>query len=667
MATITWIGTTSTLWSTATNWVGGVIPHTTDAVVFDVTGVARACTVDGLNDWSGGTLTVNSAYANTITQNTGININCAAYSQTGATMTCSATATFTSTTFSVTGGTFNQGGAFVSTTFALTNAAIFVGSSASMSTTAVTYANTSALTATSGTWTLAGSWTQSNTATFTHNSGTINITAASTVTDTVATFNKFTVNTTAANVTVAASTTMPLGATPSTSLTTGTLTVTGTLTYSGVWTHTGNITVSATTGTVTGSSTPSLALANAGSLNISATAAGWTSVNILVNGSGGAQVYTDTGAKNSGVWTLTIGNSGYVVAASTAMNLGTNPTANMNAGGNTLTVNGTLTYAGALTVDGALNVSSGGVLTGTTTPTMLVSRGITINSTATITNAIATVTINGTLNSTITDTGDKLAASTYVISKSGATGDVTVASSTIVRLGSSPATTTGTTSLTVTGTVTFSGTWSHTGLLTATGTVTGTSTPVINVTEGAVNFTSVTFTNPISVTMNQTSATSRTFTGGAKTYTTFTRTGSGSGTLIIASGNTFTAFQDNAGAAAHTLQFTAGTTQTGASFLISGSNGKLITLNSSSAGSAATLTTTGGQPITVTYATIKDSTVDASPVWYYGTGASLVSGTTNWIFLPPGVAGGSDIGGIGGLNAWMGIGRRLLRKQQANG
>ena len=33
MATLTWIGTTSVLWDTASNWQGGVVPTLTDAVI----------------------------------------------------------------------------------------------------------------------------------------------------------------------------------------------------------------------------------------------------------------------------------------------------------------------------------------------------------------------------------------------------------------------------------------------------------------------------------------------------------------------------------------------------------------------------------------------------------------------------------------------------------
>lgn len=628
MATKTWIGTTSSLWSVDTNWVGGAKPVTTDDVVFDITGTARACTIDALGTFSGGTITVNSAYANTVTQSSGININCAAYAQTGATFTCSATATFTSTTFSVTGGTFTQGGAFVSTTFGITGTGIYAGSSATMSTTAVTHSNTATITATSGVWSLAGSWTKNNSPTFTHNGGTITITAASTFSP-AATLNLVTIATTAAAVTISSGTTCPLGASPSSSLTTATLTVTGALTYSGPWTHVGNITVSATTGSVTGSSSPSLTID--GSLNISPTALGWTSVAVLANGANSV-TYTDTGAKNSGTWTITKTGGTFAVSANTSMALGANPTTSIS-NANTMTISGTVSVSGVWTfasngAGASLTIGATGTVSGALTALSL--------------QRVFTVTAGGVFPINVVITFD--GAATGICDASGivlgpcivnkAAAGMTVNAGTTLPLGTNPTCATSGSTFTVTGAISFAGTMTHTGAITATGTVTGTATPTMVVIEGAANFTSCTFTNPINVTMSQSSASSRTFTGGAKTYKILRRVGAGAGTLIVASSNTFESIQDDSGTVAHSIQFTAGTTQTfTATPLIVEGKGIVITFASTSNGSAYTLTAATGTDMNVYGVSLRDCTCGTTGGKGYAHRSTDVSGNTNWEFV----------------------------------
>lgn len=613
----------------------------------------------------------------------------------------------------------------------------------------------------SGNWTHTGSYTPAAGSTTTGSStptlniaGNLSISATATWTSVPITFSgafnatytdtaaknsaTITVNNTA-GFSVAASTTCPLGSNPTTSVTTGTLTVNGTLTYSGTWQHTGNL-VTATNSTVTGSSSPTLRID--GNLTIGSLASGWTSVDVLVNGSTNACTYTDTAGKNTGIWTITrSATATFTIAASTVCNLGTNPTSTVTTG-NSFVVNGTVQWAGNWNLTGTISSGAASVFTGTSTPTLTITNSLTINATATITNPIGTVTLGSTSTATYTDTGDKLSGSTIVIGNGGAK-NTTIAASTTARLGTNPTSNFSTGTLTVTGTVTYSGTWTVTGGITVsatTGTVTGsstpslsitgslninataagwtsvnitangsasstvytdtaaknsgtwtinkggstsftvsastacdlgsnpttvtggqitmsgtvtwsgtwshtgsigvsgtptytgTSTPILSVTDGALNLTGATITNTIGLIGNITSSTSRSFILGGKTFSTFTRTGSGTGAISIFGANTFTTVQDNAGLSAHTLQFEAGVTNTAANWLLAGASGAVLTVNSSSNGVAATLHMSGTTNINAAWLSVKDITVDTTPEWFAGDKSTNVSGNTGWQF-----------------------------------
>lgn len=360
MAAKTWIGTTNGLWSVATNWVEAAVPATTDDVTFNVTGTARACTIDNLGTFSGGTITIDSAYANTITQNTGINLTVGAFSMASGTFTCHAAATFTATAFSVTAGTFNQGGAFVCTTFGVTSTGIYVGSSATMATTVVTFSGTSNLTATSGVWTINGNFTQTNTPTFSANGGTITLapqTAFSTATLTAPTltFNLITVNCAAnASVTIAAGTTAPLGASPSVVgggnfTATGTISFTGTLAFSSVG-GSGIFTVSSGA-TVTGADT-TVQMDNGNFTNIGGTLPSGFSVTFNITNSTARLLTNSAGGTYSGTVRRTGSGTGMLTLAGTCTigtlrdNDGTVANTIVGTAGNTYTIT-TFSVAGA--------------------------------------------------------------------------------------------------------------------------------------------------------------------------------------------------------------------------------------------------------------------------------------------------------------------------------
>ncbi len=135
-------------------------------------------------------------------------------------------------------------------------------------------------------------------------------------------------------------------------------------------------------------------------------------------------------------------------------------------------------------------------------------------------------------------------------------------------------------------------------------------------------------------TISMTSASAKTFVGGGSTFNCNLNQG-GAGTLTISGSNTFNSITNTTQPA--TVTFTAGTTTTLLSdFQLSGTSGNLITINSSSAGSAATLSLASGA-VSVSYCSIKDSTATGGATWnaYTTSGNVNVSGNTGWVFTAP--------------------------------
>jgi hypothetical protein len=115
------------------------------------------------------------------------------------------------------------------------------------------------------------------------------------------------------------------------------------------------------------------------------------------------------------------------------------------------------------------------------------------------------------------------------------------------------------------------------------------------------------------------------FNGGGKSYATVNVSGSG---LVIAQNNTF-------GTLANTVSptivtFTSGTTQTVTNFNLSGTFGNLVTINSKTAGTAATLSKSSGT-VSCDYLSIKDSIATGGATWN-AYNSTNVSNNTGWTF-----------------------------------
>lgn len=131
--------------------------------------------------------------------------------------------------------------------------------------------------------------------------------------------------------------------------------------------------------------------------------------------------------------------------------------------------------------------------------------------------------------------------------------------------------------------------------------------------------------------INMTSGSAKTFSGGGKTWPTLNQ--GGAGALTIAQSNTFANITNSVQPA--TITLTSGTTQTVSAFGVSGTAGNLITLNSSSAGSRATLSDASGT-VSLSYVSVKDIAATGGAGWnaYTSNGNVDAGNNTGWVFDP---------------------------------
>ena len=129
--------------------------------------------------------------------------------------------------------------------------------------------------------------------------------------------------------------------------------------------------------------------------------------------------------------------------------------------------------------------------------------------------------------------------------------------------------------------------------------------------------------------ISMTSSIAKTFAGGGLTWPILEQAGAGA--LTISGNNTFTTIQNSVQPT--TITFTSGSTQTVSNFNVNGTAGNLVTLNSSSAGSQATLSDASGT-ISVNYVSITDSAATGGATWLAYTSNGNVDGgnNTGWVF-----------------------------------
>lgn len=152
-------------------------------------------------------------------------------------------------------------------------------------------------------------------------------------------------------------------------------------------------------------------------------------------------------------------------------------------------------------------------------------------------------------------------------------------------------------------------------------------------------------------TISMTSAGAVSFSGGAKTWPTINI--GGAGPITIAQDNTFANITNTVQPC--TVRLTAGSVQTFTSFSLSGTSGNLVTLDSSSAGSAASVSKPDGV-VTVAYLSLKDSTATGGALWNAIYSAS-VSGVTGWNVYANGLPVPGDPGLGGSIQSFLNYGR----------
>lgn len=125
--------------------------------------------------------------------------------------------------------------------------------------------------------------------------------------------------------------------------------------------------------------------------------------------------------------------------------------------------------------------------------------------------------------------------------------------------------------------------------------------------------------------ISMTGATAKTFVGNGGSYGTLNQ--GGAGILTVSGSNTFADM--TATTRPSTIRLTAGTTQTVSNFNVNGISGSLVTIDSSSASTQATLSKASGE-VSVSYLSIKDSNATGGATWS-AYNSTFVSNVTGWV------------------------------------
>lgn len=147
-----------------------------------------------------------------------------------------------------------------------------------------------------------------------------------------------------------------------------------------------------------------------------------------------------------------------------------------------------------------------------------------------------------------------------------------------------------------------------------------------NVTGGTVNAQTST------ILISTTSANTRTFAGGGATYNILSYiVANSTGQLTITGANTFRTINFSDGTAARSLIFPAATTTTITNLNVFGVSGHLMSINSSTGSSAATISRSSGI-VSLDYVSITWSTASGGASWYGGSNSTNGGNNSGWVF-----------------------------------
>lgn len=141
------------------------------------------------------------------------------------------------------------------------------------------------------------------------------------------------------------------------------------------------------------------------------------------------------------------------------------------------------------------------------------------------------------------------------------------------------------------------------------------------------------------------------FYGGGLTYGTVTMAGgaTASQTLVVTGANTF-ATLNHTKTVAFTVTLPASTTTTVTTWGINGTAGNLITLNSSTAATQATLDKAGGGTVSASYLSIQDSNATPGSTWT-ASNSTDAGNNTGWSFPIPLIVNVTSVTGTGGVGS----------------
>lgn len=182
-------------------------------------------------------------------------------------------------------------------------------------------------------------------------------------------------------------------------------------------------------------------------------------------------------------------------------------------------------------------------------------------------------------------------------------------------------------SLDVNGKILTAGIFTSSGVSTRTLNLGANGRLVVNGGNCSVSTTGLTFSGTGTISMDF--ATAKIFSGGGGVYP-YTLNQGGAGALTITGANTFANITNTVQPA--TVTFPASTITSVYNFGLLGTAGNLITINSSIAGTQATINNISGGPIVTDYLSIQDSNATPATTMYAGRNSTNVSNNIGWVF-----------------------------------